>query len=371
MPELQDILNQYGKQYKQNHNLPIYVSKTLNAIEKCRTAELGAHEDVCDYCGHKKISYNSCRNRHCPKCLISAKEKWIYNQKFDVLNVQYFHVVFTIPDELNKVVYYNQTKMYNVLFKAVSETLQQLGNDKKYLGAQIGFTSILHTWGQNLKDHPHIHCIVPAGGLDSLGKWRNSKKKFFIPVKVVSKVFRGKFIYYMKQEKLDFVKENEELKISQEFDKFISSLYAKDWVVYCKPPFKNANSVIEYLGRYTHRVAISNNRILNIDSGKVTFKWRDYRDNNKMKTMVLDADEFIRRFILHILPPRFMKIRHFGLLGNRNKTKKLTLCKSLTNTKVLTKENISPLEILKKKSGIDFNLCPICRIGHLIRPNLE
>ena len=343
MPELQDILNQYGKQYKQNHSLPIYVSKTLNAIEKCRTAELGAHEDVCDYCGHKKISYNSCRNRHCPKCLTSAKEKWIYNQKFDVLNVQYFHVVFTIPDELNKVVYYNQTKMYNVLFKAVSETLQQLGNDKKYLGAQIGFTSILHTWGQNLKDHPHIHCIVPAGGLDSLGKWRNSKKKFFIPVKVLSKVFRGKFIYYMKQ----------------------------DWVVYCKPPFKNANSVIEYLGRYTHRVAISNNRILNIDNGKVTFKWRDYRDNNKMKTMVLDADEFIRRFILHILPPRYMKIRHFGLLGNRNKTKKLTLCKSLTNTKVLTKENISPLEILKKKSGIDFNLCPICRIGHLIRPNLE
>ena len=242
MPELQDILNQYGKQYKQNHNLPIYVSKTLNAIEKCRTAELGAHEDVCDYCGHKKISYNSCRNRHCPKCLTSAKEKWIYNQKFDVLNVQYFHVVFTIPDELNKVVYYNQTKMYNVLFKAVSETLQQLGNDKKYLGAQIGFTSILHTWGQNLKDHPHIHCIVPAGGLDNLGKWRKSKKKFFIPVKVLSKVFRGKFIYYMKQEKLDFVKEIEELKISQDLDKLISTLYSKNWVVYCKPPFKNAKA---------------------------------------------------------------------------------------------------------------------------------
>lgn len=212
---------------------------------------------------------------------------------------------------------------------------------------------------------------MPAGGLDSLGKWRNSKKKFFIPVKVLSKVFRGKLIYYMKQEKLDFYKEIEYLKTSREFDKFISLLYAKDWVVYCKTPFKNADSVIEYLGRYTHRVAISNSRILNIDNGKVTFKWRDYRDKNKMKTMVLEADEFIRRFILHILPPRFMKIRHFGLLGNRNKTKKLTLCKALTNTKVLTKENISPLEILKKKSGIDFNLCPICRIGHLIRPNLE
>ena len=173
----------------------------------------------------------------------------------------------------------------------------------------------------------------------------------------------------MKQEKLDFYKEIEELKIPQEFDKFISSLYAKDWIVYCKPPFKNANSVIEYLGRYTHRVAISNSRIINIDNGKVTFKWRDYRDNNKMKTMVLDAEEFIRRFILHILPPRFMKIRHFGLLGNRNKTKKLTLCKSLTNTKVLTKENISPLEILKKVSGKDFNLCPVCGIGDLIRPS--
>ena len=210
---------------------------------------------------------------------------------------------------------------------------------------------------------------MPAGGLDNLEKWRNSKKKFFIPVKVLSKVFRGKLIYYMKQEKLDFYKEIEELKISQEFDKFISSLYSKAWIVYCKPPFKNANSVIEYLGRYTHRVAISNSRILNIDNGKVTFKWRDYRDKNKMKTMVLDAEEFIRRFILHILPPRFMKIRHFGLLGNRNKTKKLTLCKSLTNTKVLTKENISPLEILKKVSGKDFNLCPICGIGHLIRPS--
>lgn len=371
MPELQDILNQYGEQYKELNNIPIYVKKTLKAIEVCRTSELGAHEDVCNYCGHKKISYNSCRNRHCPKCQNSAKEKWIYNQKFDVLNVQYFHVVFTIPNTLNKVVYYNQIKMYNVLFKSVSETLQQLANDRKYLGAKIGFTSILHTWGQNLKDHPHIHCIVPAGGLDSLGKWKNSKKKFFIPVKVLAKVFRGKFIYYMKQEQLDFVKEIEELKISQEYDEFIASLYSKDWVVYCKPPFKNASSVIEYLGRYTHRVAISNNRILNIDKGKVTFRWRDYKDNNKMKIMVLDANEFIRRFILHILPPRFMKIRHFGLLGNRNKTKKLTLCKVLTNTKVLTKENISPLELLKKISGKDFNLCPICGIGHLIRPNLE
>ena len=203
----------------------------------------------------------------------------------------------------------------------------------------------------------------------NFGKWRNSKKKFFIPVKVLSKVFRGKFIYYMKQEKLNFCKEIDYLKNVQEFDNLISLLYAKDWIVYCKEPFKSVNNVIEYLGRYTHRVAISNNRILNIEGGKVTFKWRDYRDKNKMKTMVLDVDEFIRRFILHILPPRFMKIRHFGLLGNRNKTKKLTLCKSLTNTKVLTKENISPLEILKKVSGKDFNICPVCGIGHLIRPS--
>ena len=170
MTELQDILNQYGQQYKANHNLPIYVLKALNAIEICRTAELGAHEDVCDHCDYKKISYNSCRNRHCPKCQTSAKEKWIYNQKFNMLNIQYFHVVFTIPDKLNQLVYYNQSKMYNVFFKAVSETLQELANDKKYLGAQIGITTILHTWGQNLKDHHHIHCIVPAGGLDKLRK---------------------------------------------------------------------------------------------------------------------------------------------------------------------------------------------------------
>ena len=258
--------------------------------------------------------------------------------------------------------------MYNILFKATSETLQELANDNKYLGAQIGFTTILHTWGQNLKDHPHIHCIVPAGGLDKLGNWKNSKKKFFIPIKVLSKVFRGKFIYYMKQEKLDFIKELENLKIMEEFDEFISLLYSKDWIVYCKPPFKNANSVIEYLGRYTHRVAISNNRILDIDNNKVTFKWRDYRDNNKMKTMELNVEEFIRRFILHILPPKFMKIRHFGLLGNRNKTKKLTLCKILTNTKVLIKERVSPLELLKRATGKDLNLCPICGKGHLIRP---
>ena len=368
MPELQDILKEYGNEYKKEHNLPIYVKKTLSAIEKCRTAELGAHEDICDHCGHKKISYNSCRNRHCPKCQTSAKEKWIYNQKFNVLNVKYFHVVFSIPDILNPIVYYNQEKMYNILFKSVSETLQQLANDKKYLGAQIGFTTILHTWGQTLTQHPHIHCIVPSGGLNKLGEWKNSKEKFFIPVKVLSKVFRGKFIHYMKQEKLKFCKEIEYLKNVQEFDNLISLLFSKEWVVYCKPPFKDANSVIEYLGRYTHRVAISNNRILKIENGKVTFKWRDYKDKNQMKTMELDVNEFIRRFILHILPPRFMKIRHFGILGNRNKTKKLTLCKSLTNTKVLTKENISPLELLKKITGKDFNLCPVCGIGHLIRP---
>ena len=286
MPEIQDILKQYREEYEQKHNLPIYIKKTLNAIEKCRTAELGMHEDVCDECGYKKISYNSCRNRHCPKCQSSAKEKWIYNQKFDLLNIKYFHVVFTIPDILNKIVYYNQTKMYNILFKSTSETLQELANDQKYLGAQIGFTTILHTWGQNLKDHPHIHCIVPAGGLDKLGNWKNSRKKFFIPVKVLSKVFRGKFIYYMKQEKLDLCKEIEYLKNNQEYDNLISNLYSKEWIVYCKPPFKSINRVIEYLGRYTHRVAISNNRILNIDNEKVTFKWRDYRDKNNLKIKV-------------------------------------------------------------------------------------
>ena len=369
MVEVQEIFKKYGKKYKEEHKLMPHIAKAMGAIEKCRTGELGAHEDVCDECGYIKISYNSCRNRHCPKCQSVAREKWIYNREYELLNVKYFHVVMTIPEELYLICYQNQTKIYNILFKASAETLESLAKDKKYLGAEIGFMEVLHTWGQRLVYHPHIHAIVPGGGIDKLGRWRNSKKKFFIPVKVLSRKFRGKFLNYLKKEKLQFYGENEYLKEPAKFDELIAKLYNKEWVSYCKEPFKDAKCVIKYLGRYTHRVAISNNRILKDENGKITFKYRDYKDNKKQKEMTIKAEEFIRRFLMHILPPRFMKIRYYGLLGNRNKKTKLAECKKLTQTANFEKLEMSTLEILKKTLGVDFNLCPICHKGHLLSPN--
>jgi hypothetical protein len=364
MAEVQDIFLKYGKNYRTRHKLTLVQHKAMSAIEKCRTSQLGGHKEVCDSCGHTRISYNSCRNRHCPKCQTVAKERWIENQKGNLLDVGYFHVVFTIPDTLNLMAYQNQRTVYTLLFKAVAETLAELASDKKYLSAKIGFTSVLHTWGQNLMHHPHIHCIVPGGGLSPLGKWVNSRKKFFIPVKVLSRKFRGKFLYYLKQlyyqNKLEFHGSQTYLSDNKDFEKLLSSLYGKEWVVYCKPPFKNAACVVEYLGRYTHRVAISNKRIVSIEKDTVTFKWRDYKDGSKHKVMTLSADEFIRRFLIHILPNGFMKIRHYGLLGNRNKTTQLRICKQLTHTPFITKEKVSTLELIKRITGMDLSKCPNC-----------
>ena len=367
--EVQDIIKKYGEEYKEKHKMMPHIAKTMGAIEKCRTEKLGYHEDVCDECGYRKISYNSCRNRHCPKCQSIARAKWVEEREAEILNVKYFHVVMTIPSELYMIAYQNQRRVYKILFKATAETLEELARDKKYLGAEIGFMEVLHTWGQTLVYHPHIHCIVPAGGIDKIGKWRNSKKKFFIPVKVLSRKFRGKFLYYLKKEKLEFYGKNEYLNNKQNFDELMSKMYNKEWISYCKPPFENAKSVIKYLGRYTHRVAISNERILSEENGEVTFKYRDYKDNNKMKEMTLKAEEFIRRFLMHILPPGFMKIRHYGLLGNRNKKTKLAVCKKLTNTTSPVKPKLTTLEILKKTLGADFNICPMCHKGHLMSPN--
>lgn len=371
MVEIQDIFIKYGEEYMNKHRLTLVQHKAMSAIEKCRTSQLGGHIDVCESCGNTQISYNSCRNRHCPKCQSLAKERWIYKQKSNLLSIGYFHVVFTIPDILNLMVYQNQRQLYTLLFKAVAETLSELSSDRKYLGAELGFTSVLHTWGQNLMHHPHIHCIVPGGGLSSLGKWVSSKKKFFIPVKVLSRKFRGKFLYYLKQlyyqNKLEFHGNQNYLSKDDEFENLLSSLYSKEWIVYCKPPFKNASYVVEYLGRYTHRVAISNNRIVSIENGNITFKWRDYKDKSKCKLMTISANEFIRRFLIHILPNGFMKIRHYGLLGNRNKTTKLIICKQLTNTPILPKENISALELIKKLLGKDLSKCPHCGSNKLSR----
>jgi len=364
MAELQDIFQDYGTNYREKYKLTLVQHKAMSAIQNCRTSQLGGHKDVCESCGDTKISYNSCRNRHCPKCQTLAKERWIENQKDNLLNIGYFHVVFTLPDTLNLMIYQNQKKLYTLLFKASSETLAELASDKKYLGAKLGFTSILHTWGQNLMHHPHIHCIVPGGGLSPIGQWVTSRKKFFIPVKVLSRKFRGKFLHYLKQlyyeNKLEFHGSQEFLSDHAEFEKLLSSVYSKEWIVYCKPPYKNASCVVEYLGRYTHRVAISNNRIISMENGTVTFKWRDYKDSSKGKLMNVSSDEFIRRFLIHVLPSRFMKIRHYGFLGNRNKSTKLKICKQLTNTAVSLKEKASTLQLIEKITGRDLSKCAHC-----------
>ncbi len=360
MLELQDIFLAHGDSYRQEHKLSPEQRKVISAIESCRTAALGGHTDTCNECGYTKISYNSCRNRHCPKCQTLAKERWIDNQKNNLLDVGYFHVVFTLPSELNGIVYQNQTALYNLLFKASAETLSELALDKKYLGARIGFTSVLHTWGQNLMHHPHVHCIVPGGGQNALGQWVNSREKFFIPFKVLSRMFRGKFLHDLVQAKLEFHGSQEYLSNEPAFRNLIDSLYGKEWIVYCKPPFKDAACVVEYLGRYTHRVAISNNRILSMENGMVSFKWRDYKDGSQWKVMTVQAHEFIRRFLIHVLPKGFLKIRHYGFLGNRNKSKKLILCKQLTHTAIRKKKKASTLELISKLLGRDICKCPAC-----------
>ena len=368
MEKIKEILNKGLEKYEKENKVIGYKKKTMHAIKDCKTATIGAHKYVCDECGYEEIAYNSCRNRHCPNCQIGKKLKWIEARKDEVLNIKYYHIVFTIPNEIYNIVLQNQSKMYKILFKASAETLQELAEDKKYLGAEIGFFSILHTWGQNLMYHPHVHLVVTGGGLSKTNKWVEKEEAFFIPVKVMSRVFRGKFLKYMRDTKLDFYGKNKELENPAIYNELIQGLYNKEWIVYCKEPFNNAECVIQYLGRYTHRVAISNERILKIEADQVTFKWRDYKDNNKMKEMTISIQEFIRRFLLHILPPHFMKIRYYGLLGNRNKNKKILRCKILTRTKIYKKEKLPTLELLKKTLGKDFNLCPCCKKGHLLIP---
>lgn len=372
MAEIQDVFTACLSDYRRTHAIPLDQLKAAHAIINCRTSLLGGHMDVCDDCGFQRISYNSCRNRHCPKCQAFAKEEWVQAQNENLLNIGYFHAVFSIPDSLNVIVSQNQSVVYNIFFKAASETLLELAADKKYLGAKIGLTTVLHTWGQNLNFHPHIHCIVTGGGLTKDNKWINSKKKFFLPVKVMSRKFRGKFLHYLRQAELVFYGSVIEYQNPQLFDELVASLYRKEWIVFCKPPFKSSAKVVEYLGRYTHRVAISNNRIVNFEDGAVTFKWRDYADNNTTKLMTLSAVEFIRRFLMHILPSGFTKIRHYGILASRDKNARIALCKKLTNTSFFKgSSGLSALEKLKRMLGENFNLCPHCRKGHMVRVTPE
>jgi hypothetical protein len=331
----------------------------MHAIEICRTSALGGHIDQCEVCNHIRISYNSCRNRHCPKCQFLKKEKWLEARKAELLPIPYFHVVFTIPEECNPLALRNQKIVYSILFKVASQTLLECA--KRRLGVEIGLSGILHTWGQNILDHPHTHFIVTGGGLSSRG-WKSAKRRFLLPVKVLSRLFRGKFLFFLKRayerDKLMFPGTIAVMK--DQFKTFLSGLYAREWVVYCKPPFHGPEMVLEYLGRYTHRIAITNHRILSIEHGKVAFSWKDYADGNKKKTMTLDASEFIRRFLLHILPEGFVKIRHYGLLGSRNKRGNLARCREMFKTTAKTVEKESWEELLFKLTGIDIMECPLC-----------
>ena len=365
MLELQDVFSRFAGGFLESHCVHSEGLNAINAIINCRTPSLGGHVDVCDSCGSARVSYNSCRNRNCPKCGNLNKEQWVLDRSSELLPVPYFHTVFTVPHQLNSLFLSNQDLLYSLLFKAASQTLTCLALKKKYLGAQIGVTMVLHTWGQNLSFHPHVHCIVPGGGLSlSNCSFVRSKKKFFIPVKVLSKVFRGKFLFFLKKafevNTLRFSGESLQYAEKSSFQSLIDSLFDTSWVVYCKKPFKESYRVVEYLSRYTHKTAIYNNRLVSLDDSSVTFRYRDYKDRNKVKLMSLETMEFIRRFLLHVLPSGFQKIRYYGFLSNRNRKSKLLKCFLLTRTPIKPKMKLSARELILKVSGVDFSICPHC-----------
>jgi hypothetical protein len=334
--EVADIIRSAGSRFIDRHrqHLSWPQLKVLRAIRDCRTAALGGHLDRCSRCGRQAISYNSCRNRHCPKCQTNKRDQWLANRMQDLLPVPYFHLVFTLPHDLSGLVLQNKKLLYDLLFRASAETLLEVAADPAHLGARIGFLSVLHTWGQNLMHHPHIHCVIPAGGVSSdHSRWVHPRPGFFLPVRVLSKVFRGKFHaglkHLFRRQKLQFHCSLESLAQPKVFAKFLRQLFRQDWIVYAKRPFGGPEHVLHYLARYTHRVAISNHRLLAFENDRVTFRWKDYTHGNKKRKMTLSTDEFLRRFLLHILPRGFTRIRHFGILANRSRPEFVPLCRQL------------------------------------------
>ena len=308
--------------------------KVLRAIARCRTAALGGHLDECTRCGHRAISFNSCRNRHCPKCQIAARERWIAARRRELLPTRYMHIVFTLPHRLGPLVLQNTHVLYNLLFRTSAETLQEVARDPKHLGAEIGFFSVLHTWSQQVNLHPHVHCVVPAGGLSlDHTRWVRSRDNYFLPKRVLRKVFRRKFVAALKQAfrdgQLNFHGDLKLLAQTKTFAAWLRPLYRQNWIVYLKRPFGGPQYMLQYLGRYTHRVAISNHRLVSFADGQVTFRWRDSADHNKQKLRSLPVDEFLSRFLLHLLPEGFVRIRNFGFLANRKRATLLPLCLQL------------------------------------------
>jgi hypothetical protein len=334
--EVADIIRARGNRFIENNRSWLHWKhvKVLHAITRCRTAALGGHQDQCPQCGYQAISYNSCRNRHCPKCQTAARDKWLAARQQELLAVGYFHVVFTLPQELSALALQNKEAVYSLLFRTSAETLLEVAADPKHLGAEIGFLSVLHTWGQNLLHYPHIHCVIPAGGFSlDHSRWVHPRPGFFLSVRVLSRVFRGKFIAGLKRlfrsGKLVLAGNFKPLAKRTAFYAFLRPLFRKDWVVYAKWPFGGPDHVLHYLARYTHRVAISNHRLIAFENDQVSFRWKDYAHGNKKRKLTVSADEFLRRFLLHVLLRGFVRIRFFGFLANRCRADLLPLCQQL------------------------------------------
>ena len=363
---VQDIFNRFYPDYEKSLNVSAIQRKAAYHIMNCKTGAFGINISVCEGCGCISVHYNSCRDRCCPMCQEFPKEKWVDARREDVLDAPYFHVVFTVPEELNPVIYSNQKLLYDALYHAASDTLNELASDKKHLGADIGYICILHTWGSAMNFHPHIHAIVLGGGLDATNHWRDSGEDFFLPTKAMSELFRGKYLAELKSlwkaDRLEFHGTAGPYKNHYAFKELLDACYARKWVSYCKKPFRGAESVIKYLGKYTHRIAISNYRIKGLSETHVTYAVKDYKNHGQWKELTISGEEFIRRFLMHVPPKRFVRIRHYGLLSSRNKSRKITLCRNLLGCRkyVSRLKELDAPTIIKLLYHKDVCVCSSC-----------
>ncbi|WP_036289122.1 IS91 family transposase [Methylosinus sp. PW1] len=366
--EVADIFRRYGAAFRaaQGVRLSIDQRRAMAAIEACRTAALGGHVEQCEDCGEVRVSYNSCRNRHCPKCQGLARAQWLADRRAELLPVPYFHVVFTVPAPIAAIALQNKALVYDILFKAASETIRVIAADPRHLGAETGMIAVLHTWGQTLTHHPHVHCIVPGGGLGPDGRWVACRPGFFLPVHVLSRLYRRLFLERVNAAfdagNLTFFGDLAALRAPAAFARYLAPLRDIEWVVYAKRPFGGARQVLDYLGRYTHRVAIANGRLLACDDGVVRFRWKDYRANDKIKAMTLDADEFMRRFLIHVLPKGFRRIRHFGFLANARRAQKLAHIRAALDM-AEPPPSVEPTDYRERYAmltGKRIDICPCC-----------
>jgi hypothetical protein len=367
--ELADVVRAHGDAYRRTHRLAKVQAVALRAIERCRTAALGGHRETCDRCGAVRLRYHSCRNRHCPKCQTLTKERWLAARKADLLPIPYFHVVFTLPHDLNALAQGNPRVIYALLFRAAADTLLAFGRDPRHLGGTLGITAILHTWGQALTQHLHLHCLVTGGALAAdHSRGIAGRASFVFPVRALATVFRAKYLAGLQRAyaggELAFAAGTADLADRQRFTGFLGRLRAVDWIVYAKRPFAGPEPVLDYLGRYTHRVALSNDRLVDHRDGRVQFRWKDYADHDRVKVMTLATDAFLRRFLLHVVPRGFMRIRHFGLLANRTRRATVTRCRDLLGHPPIAAappESIAVL--LQRLTGVDLSRCAVCRAG--------